>query len=102
MIVGTDGPEQVSVGTLEPNGFGLYDLVGNVWQWVNDSYDGTYYMSSPASDPPGPPAGRFRVARGASWKPYPKLLRVSNRGRYMATSRNYYTGFRCARDTAPG
>ena len=96
-----DGTQTVPVGRLKPNGFGLHDLVGNVWQWVADPYQEQYYASSPAVDPSGPETGRFRVARGASWKPYPKLLRISNRGRYLPTSRNYYTGVRCARDSEP-
>ena len=96
-----DGTQTVPVGKLKPNDFGLYDLVGNVWQWVADAYGERYYETSPSVDPLGPETGRFRVARGASWKPYPKLLRISNRGRYLPTSRNYYTGLRCARDSAP-
>jgi formylglycine-generating enzyme required for sulfatase activity len=95
---GEDGTQTVPVGTFEPNGFGLHDLVGNVWQWVADSYDAEYYARSPRVDPPGPPEGRFRVARGASWKPYPKLMRLSNRGRFSPTHHNYYLGVRCARD----
>jgi len=98
---GDDGEQTVPVGSFEPNGFGLHDVVGNVWQWVADSYDETYYARSPTSDPLGPEARRFRVARGASWKPYPKLLRVSNRGRYAAGFRSYYIGFRCIRDRPP-
>jgi formylglycine-generating enzyme len=93
-----DGPQTVPVGKGKPNGFGLHDLVGNVWQWVADAYDESYYGRSPQTDPEGPDSGRFRVARGASWKPYPKLLRISNRGRYLPATRNYYTGFRCLRD----
>jgi formylglycine-generating enzyme required for sulfatase activity len=97
----TEGSQTIPVGKLKPNGFGLHDLVGNVWQWVADAYEETYYNRSTVEDPSGPESGRFRVARGASWKPYPKLLRLSNRGRYLAASRNYYTGFRCVRDRAP-
>jgi len=49
------------------NGFGLYDMVGNLWQWVSDWYDDHYYQNSPLQDPTGPASGQFRVVRGGSF-----------------------------------
>jgi formylglycine-generating enzyme required for sulfatase activity len=55
------------VGGKAANGFGLHDMSGNVWEWVNDWYSSSYYASSPCMDPPGPAAGSNRVVRGGSW-----------------------------------
>ena len=96
--------DTIAVGSFAPNGYGLYDTVGNVWEWVNDWYDGSYYSSSPAQDPQGPSSGQYRVLRGGSWEDqagYPYDLRVANRNGF-AYSEAYdvyydYLGFRCAK-----
>ena len=72
-------------GKKRPNGLGIYDMSGNVWEWVNDWYDKDYYRSSPRSDPTGPVSGQSKVLRGGSWHLPPRLL-----------SRYDYTGFRLA------
>jgi len=69
----TQGPHKevtTKVGTYPPNLWGLYDTVGNVWEWCSDVYDNDYYASSPTSDPVGPTAapGSSRVTRGGSWR----------------------------------
>lgn len=55
------------VGQKAPNPWGLYDMVGNSWQWCEDWYGEGYYASSPAVDPTGPTSGEKKVLRGGSW-----------------------------------
>src|SRR5579859_6278662 len=83
------------VAQKRANGFGLFDVLGNVWEWVNDWYDQNYYQSSPSQDPPGPASGNERILRGGSWGDYPRDDRVSNRVGVNATDRDTSGGFRC-------
>jgi formylglycine-generating enzyme required for sulfatase activity len=85
-----------------PNGYGLYDVAGNVWEWVNDWYRSDYYSVSPTNDPPGPASGTRRGMRGGSWYDIKDYLRVSHRGDYNPGSGNANLGFRCARGGAYG
>lgn len=87
-----------SVKKKEPNSYGLYDMLGNVWEWTNDWLDSSYYESSPLSNPQGPDSGSFRVLRGGCFYDYAGNLRVSLRY-YYYPSVDYGVdfGFRCAR-----
>jgi formylglycine-generating enzyme required for sulfatase activity len=76
-------------------------MAGNVWEWVEDWYQSTYYAESPYSNPPGPTVGTAKLLRGGSWWEDPPALRTAGRVWFDPTydSGIYYSfGFRCADD----
>ena len=86
------------VGHKQANAWGLHDMHGNVWEWVQDWYDAGYYARSLGSDPPGPPTGQYRVLRGGSWLNDASNARSANRYNFTPDHRNSSSvGFRLAR-----
>ncbi len=83
-----------TVGSYQPNAFGLYDMHGNVWQWCQDWYDANYYQNSPKEDPPGPAHARDRVIRGGTWHLEAGRCRSAFRIGYAPGSRLNTIGFR--------
>ena len=88
------------VGSFEPNGYGLYDMAGNVAEWCQDWYQHDYYNVSPDENPKGPKRGERKVTRGGHWYSWHKGLRVYNRGDNPPDVRWWQDvqGFRCVSD----
>jgi formylglycine-generating enzyme required for sulfatase activity len=86
-----------TVGWKQPNGLGIYDMTGNVWEWCSDWYGDSSYSKSPEDNPKGPSGGAYRVLRGGSWSSDASLARSTLRNRDNPAFRNYYDGFRLVR-----
>ena len=108
--------DTTAVGRYAANGYDLYDMAGNVWEWCLDEYDADFYFVSRNSRNPisgartiqwildnftSIPTNSSRVLRGGSWYDSAQYLRVANRARSAPTGTNFNLGFRCARAVTP-
>lgn len=85
------------VGSYPPNKFGIYDMGGNVWEWVTDWYSPQYYFMEPLYNPRGPSRGVMKVRRGGAWSDSVKAMKAAYRDWSYPFSRSYSDiGFRCA------
>lgn len=90
------------VDAYEPNGYGLYNVVGNVWEWCADWFSPDFHRRGPRENPKGPPAGEARVIRGGSYlchASYCNRYRVAARSSNTPDSSSGNMGFRCAADS---
>ena len=85
------------VKSLNPNGYGIYDMIGNVWEWCSDWYDEEYYHVKTDKNPKGPMTGTYKVLRGGAWYCDEKEVRLSNRFFALPDNKSYNIGFRCVK-----
>lgn len=90
-------PYTSPVGSFPANGYGLFDMAGNVWEWCWDWHSVIYYLELPGADPRGPATGPYRVIRGGSWYNEACYARVASRVSEFPNITYYDYGFRCVR-----
>jgi formylglycine-generating enzyme required for sulfatase activity len=91
----SDGPGPV--GKFKPNAFGVFDMAGNISEWVNDWFDRTYYETSPTKNPTGPETGKYKMVRGGAWSDGPRRVTVFFRNWVRPNQTTPNIGFRCAK-----
>jgi formylglycine-generating enzyme required for sulfatase activity len=91
-------PYTAPVGSFSANGYGLYDMTGNGWEWCNDWYSGNYYSVNPYDNPQGPAGGAFRALRGCCWFNLANYCRVAYRNLDYPETRSNQYGFRIVLD----
>ena len=91
------GSKTHPIGQKQPNGHGIYDMSGNVWEWVQDWYDSGYYKNSPKNNPRGPDSGSLRVHRGGDWLDGAWNSCSTNRNWINPDYPTFNYGFRCVR-----
>lgn len=89
----------VAVASYPPNGYGLYDMSGNVREWVADYYEDLYYSGSPEDNPTGPESGSFRVVRDGGWHSGKACCSVDARICLPTYWVDFAVGFRCAKNS---
>jgi formylglycine-generating enzyme len=88
----------VQVGCYSPNGYGIYDMAGNVTEWVMDWYESDYYSKAGRQNPQGPVMGKFKVIRGGGWHSGPSCIKVYYRNALPSNWVDFNVGFRCVKD----
>jgi sulfatase modifying factor 1 len=97
-VWGQDGYEYTApVGSYPPNGYGLYDMAGNLWEWVQDRFSRDYYRKSQYKNPKGPDRGSQGIIRGGCYGSSLEHLRCAKRYPIHPTSAGQLTGFRIVR-----
>ncbi|MBL0311077.1 MAG: formylglycine-generating enzyme family protein [Bacteroidetes bacterium] len=97
----SNGNRAMPVGRKMPNELGIFDMNGNVWEWVWDIYSRDYYSHSPANDPRGAETGLYRVMRGGAFYNTPQYCRIVTRQNSYVNFRQNSVGFRLARTYYP-
>ncbi len=96
-----DGKQTAPVGSFPANRFGLYDMVGNVWEWTEDCWNSSYEYAPADGSAWTSGDCNSRVVRGGSWGNAPDNLRSASRGGDTSDLRGVYLGFRVARTLTP-
>lgn len=86
-----------AVGQTKPNGYGLYDMAGNVWEWTSDNFDLDYFKHSPKDNPTGPDRGCGKVIKGGGWYSGAMCKKVYGKKGLPSNWCDFALGFRCVK-----